>query len=243
MKVLVLLIYNETILYRQMLEIQKKYIHNNPNVDCYFVTMDEKQKHEISIKDNIISIKGKECLLNITFKTIKAFNYILNIQKKQYDYVVRSNVSTMIHFKNLLKYLESLPTNCVYVGGNIQILQWLDHKAGINEDTYAKYNLQDLKYVQGTGIIMSIDVIRIILANKNKLKYHIVDDVTFGMFIRDYMNRIYNNISSDKFCKILVNDYDENCVFIRNKTSDNPRERHSDLERMTTFANNLISQQ
>lgn len=105
MKILLLLIFSHNIIYDEMLEIQKLYIHNNKNIDVYFITLTESQSEEVILNNNIIYIKGKESYTNILFKTLKSLKFINNLNS-EYDFVVRSNISTIINLNNLYEYLH-----------------------------------------------------------------------------------------------------------------------------------------
>ena len=238
MKILILFIYNKTEMYEKMLQIQKTYIHNHPDIDVYFVTL-TKQDEPIILKDDFIYVKGEEHLLTITYKTVKALEYIFYNLQKKYDFVVRSNISTLINLNNLVKFFNTVPSNMLYTGGTLWNLgSRLDYDSGINPDSMKKYRLQNLNYVQGTSIIMSYDVVKYILEKKHLINYSIVDDVTFGLFIRNNLPIVYKNIMNNLFALVSLNEYNENSVFIRNKLYKKTNvARFHDIERMIKIAN------
>lgn len=245
MNILVLYIYNETENYKKMLDIQQNYIKdidiNNLNIEYFFITYRDNNIDEVEIEENIIYIKSDndinyENILGITNKTIKSLNYLINKQKKVYDYVIRSNISTIINYNNLLSFLNTIPNNNIYTGGRLLNLQWLDLISGINKINVKKYKLFGLKYIQGISIILSFDVITKILENSNKLKYFIVDDVSIGLFIRYNIPIVYKNIK--KYCNALVSyNYNEKSVFIRLKTLD----RMNDVKNMLDITNKILN--
>ena len=237
MNILILSIYNETPIYKNMLEIQKKYINNNKNIDYYFVTFKSEQTEDVVIESNFIFIKGIECLLNITDKTIKCLKHLLKI--KNYDFIIRTNISTVIHFNNLIKFLNTLPKYDVYLGGTLEILNWYDHKSGINKESCEKYNLIGLKYIQGTSIILSNDIANYIVDNENLINYQIVDDVTIGLFIRENKPNIYSNLSKEICCNVNMNNFENNFIFLRNNKFDS--DRKNDIERIEKTINYLIA--
>jgi hypothetical protein len=224
-----------------MFQLQKKYIHSNKDIDAYFIKFEE-QSEEIIVKDNIISIKGKEFPMNIINKTIIALDYLINIEKKIYDYVIRTNISTVINIKNLIEYLNSVPINNFY-SGIYMFLTWLDYKYGINEENIEKYNLKNLLFVQGTSIILSFDVAQKIIFHKKDINKDIIDDVSIAMFIRDLIPHAYNNITTYKI-KYCVNEYIEDSVFIRNKsvTRENyKKEIDIDIENISNVINKIYN--
>ena len=239
-KILILSIFNETPEYNIMKNIQKQYVHSNDLIDYYFVTCDENINSEIKIIDDIIYVKSVDNYLNILEKTIIALDYLINSNNIYYDYIIRTNVSTIINYNLLINYLNNMPKENVYVGGVLFKLDWLDYKYGIT--TYKKnlYNLNEFIFFQGTGIIMSYDVVKNILNNKYNLKYDIVDDVAIGMFIRDYIPKAYMcmfNIERPKYSK---NEYKNDCIIIRNNFYNS--DRVSELKNMTLFLENILNE-
>jgi hypothetical protein len=169
-----------------MLEIQRNYINKNKNIniDVYFITFDEELNEDIKIIDDMIYVKGKESLINILYKTIKSLNYIINDLNKKYDYVVRSNISTIVNFDNLCSYLTTSQKTNLYIGGNLVILKWQLAPSEISEHKQDQRNtFFGLKFFQGIGIIFSYDIIKQILNDSNSIEYDIVDDVKFAIII------------------------------------------------------------
>lgn len=82
-----------------------------------------------------------------------------------------------------------------------------------------------------------IDVVKKIVENKNKINYNIVDDVTFGLFIRDNLQEIYNNIPNQYYAKVS-NVYESDSTFIRLKTIYN---RMNDVVNMVNFTNEILN--
>jgi mannosyltransferase OCH1-like enzyme len=234
MKILLLIIYNNNTVYDELLYIQKTYIHRHPNIDVYFVTLNEEQTNNVIMNDDIIYIKGKESYMNILFKTFEAFDYINKNIGNKYDFIVRSNISTIIHLENLYKYLLASPTTNVYTGGTVETLQWLLQTYEISEKKQEnRNNYYGLKYIQGTSIIMSNDVIQYILTIKETIEYDIVDDVKLGIIIREYFPEIYKNIENTNIAKVSHNKFEEDCVFIINKSN----KRKLDIHRMRNIIN------
>lgn len=257
MKILILSIYNETPWYKTMLEWQQKYIHLAKqlysNVDYYFITYNPNQEKNILIDDEkyIISIKGNEGLLNITHKTIQSLEYLMNL--KYYDFIIRTNVSTIVNITNLVNYLnaETMQKTNLYIGGKIECMRWLDEPAGINPDSYSKYNLLNLNYIQGNGIIFSNDIATSLISYKNEIIHEIVDDVTIGLLIRSKFPPVYDNLVSytqnERSCvtnlmtENAINVSSTDAIFIKNRTFRNENiDRQIDITRMTNILQQLI---
>ena len=137
MKVLLLIIYHKNEIYNKMLNIQRGYIHNHKNIDSYFITFDENQKEEVLLINDIIYIKGKESLINILYKTVKACEHLIN---NDYTYLIRSNISTLINLNNLYNYLNISPRTLFYSGGNIVTLKWWLSPEELSTDNQGDYN-------------------------------------------------------------------------------------------------------
>jgi hypothetical protein len=162
-----------------MMHVQKKYIQKFDEVDSFFVQMRENQENNIELEENMIFVKGKESMLNILYKTIESIEYLFC--KKKYDYLVRSNISTIVNIPNLLTKLNSFPSNNIYSGCYTSKLNWLDTQGGITDE-----KLFGTEFVAGMAIILSYDLVNFLVEKKDKLDYNIIDDVSIGSFVRDY---------------------------------------------------------
>jgi|LakMenE01Jun11ns_1017448.scaffolds.fasta_scaffold9582752_2 hypothetical protein len=233
MKVCILFIYSDDTIYNSMLQIQRKYVHKFNNVDSYFIKMDNSQNDDIIKNDDIISIKGNETLLNILYKTIKSFELLF---ENNYDFFVRSNISTIIDINQLLDTLEHLPKTNYYGGANIMILQWVG--SGIVDNTYFGTH-----FTTGIGIILSNDVVKHFISNKDKIDYSIVDDISISIYLhknmpecldnfikyRFFMHTLYTNIQD-----LNKDSFNKNTIFYRNNTIGN---RNADVLIMNHIVN------
>lgn len=240
MKILLLCLFNKNILYDKMLEIQKSYNNSNNNIDIerYFIAFEETLCEDIKVIEDIIYIKGKETYINILYKTIKSLDYFINKLNKNYDYIIRSNISTIINFNNLFIYLSQLPKTNIYIGGNLEILRWQLQTYEICENKQEQRNsFYGLKYIQGIGIIFSYDVIKNLLEFSESFEYDIVDDVKLGLLIRNYLPEVYKNIDILPLAKVSYNNLENDSVFIRNRTYD----RLLDVHNMRNIVNNIYN--
>ena len=71
MKILILSIYSENPLYNKMLNLQRKYIHSNPDITTYFIQF-RTQTNPVEISDDFIYVNGIENRMKITEKTLSA---------------------------------------------------------------------------------------------------------------------------------------------------------------------------
>jgi len=232
MKLLILSIYSNDKKYDEMLKIQQSYVHQYSNVIYYFICL-RKQTNMIEVEKDIIYVKGEEAFLNITYKTIEALNYAL--QHIEFDYMIRTNISTIINIPALIKYCSSITKKNIYTGGNLLTLQWIDTKSGIKNK-----KLFGTKFFQGTSIIMSKNVVSYLVKHKSKIRYDIVDDVAFGLFIDTYLPGAFvigNAPSFENVQKNIKAAYvNKQFVFFRNRAYEN---RGGDIKNMKIIRNAL----
>lgn len=242
MKICILIIYSFSEQYALMKNIlQNYYSKYNNEIYFYFLESNEKLANDIEFHDNTISVKLPETCLNIMHKTIKSMEAVCN-KHKDFDFLIRTNISTVIDISNLMKFLHSIPKNDIFCGGGTMNLQWLDHHYGIRDKS-----LFGTLYIQGTGIIMSRNIVNSMCKNKTKFNYSVIDDVSFGVFIKQYH---YNILQSSKWlqkynakikwlsdssnvneiCKI------PNLVFYRNKSKN----RENDIKHIKEITNILL---
>ena len=173
-KILHLVLYSDGKHYNQMYDILNnfyKHYENNDNdndlfVKTYFYKYNNTITNNIEFIDNIIHVKGKESIVpGILEKTLSTFKYIQKeFQEDNYDYIVRSNISTIINFKLLAKELESTPVE--YYGGLAK------YKIDINSD---------INYIVGTHIILSKKGYNLLLNNVDLINMDIQDDISIGI--------------------------------------------------------------
>ena len=170
MKILFLIISNDSLShYKNDKKVWELYMNNYENIDCYFIenNNDELNKNNYPcIENNTIYFKGEELFENILVKTINAIEYFM--KDKYYEFVVRTNLSSVWDMDKLQTYLESLPSTNIYTGPR---------------GPY--YHLQKLYFmfyfVGGMGIIMSNDVCKLLVENRNIAEsFKNMDDIDIG---------------------------------------------------------------
>ena len=126
-------------LYRKMFEMQKQYWFSHPHIDTYTVQMNPELEQDIIVNDNNnILVKGNENLLNVLYKTTKSLELLTDCGKSnKYDYIVRSNVSTVIDFDRLYDYCKLkkqiyiLEVECYILNGLIKsVVLMMKHISG-----------------------------------------------------------------------------------------------------------------
>jgi len=261
MKLCILIIFSYTDYYEKMAEILTKYYSRFANVSHYFIVSREDQSSHVEVEENYIYVKCPETMMNILRKTVASMKYVLEIGG-DFDYLVRSNISTLVNVPKLMTYLEPISRTNFYGGGQSGKIDWVTMKtendaAGVND--YVFFGTQ---FFQGTSILFSKDVVQYMCDNCDKFKYTIIDDVSIGIFMRFHQPNIYASAASNilqvtniwiphayiqntknekinSYCFVVNNTFDdilEKAVFYRNKSSN----RFDDVFRMRKLANILM---
>ena len=183
--------------YENMQKVLSNYYKKfNDNVSTYFVKYNEYVKStygtEYYIENDIIYINGKESSIpGILEKTLLSFKYLNNFN---YDYLVRSNISTIIEFNRLISYLEKNPID-YYGGGKLVNLQW--NGGGIFDSTW-----YGTLFASGTSIIFTKKAVDEIVNNMNLVRMDIIDDVSLGIYVREHKNITPIEINKKHFYEV-----------------------------------------
>lgn len=163
-KILVLIIASDQLpIWQEDQNAWKAYMHLDENhVETYFLKSNPNLQTSCEIQKDVVWILGEESFIpGILNKTILAMEFFLP-HIYEYDYILRTNLSSFYVFPRLLKFMESLPKTKCYCG--------VDNPEGPS--------------ISGAGIIFSPDVVEILVQNKGQLLNHsIIDDVAIGMFL------------------------------------------------------------
>jgi hypothetical protein len=239
MNILILCIFDETDRNKKMQHFHRDNFVKHASIDYYFITYDQNLMEDFKLINDTLLIKGNEHYMNILDKTISSFGYFIN--KKKYDFVVRTNISTVFNYSLLYTFLQDTPRNNVYTGGLFFKLAWIDEVYGITKANIEKYNLNGLEYFQGTCIILSYDVVKFIMDNSDKLIRDVIDDVSIGLFIKEHLPDAYLTYRNVKYSVIKKGDkiYNINSVLYRHK-SCNDDEDIKDMSNTFKIINAII---
>ena len=186
--------------YTNMQQILSPYYKKfKDTVDTFFIAYDKELDVAYKFDDDILTIKGDPSAVpGVLWKTIDSMLILID-HMINYDYVVRTTVSTVINFNPLLNILDQNP-HADYIGGNILNLQWLDSNFGIIDDRWF-----GTIYSQGTLIVMSENFYTFLLKNRHKLRNELCDDVSFGVFLKEYYlkNNIVYNIPPVQYVELI----------------------------------------
>ena len=129
--------------YKHHRDVWRSYMKSHPDVDCYFIASASLLFPTLS--SDTLTLRGVERYGTIYGKTIEAIEYFL--KRRSYDYIVRTNLSSVWDFRVLRTYLETAPRSQLYAG---QVLGG---------------GGADIPFASGAGILMSPDVARTLVAN------------------------------------------------------------------------------
>jgi hypothetical protein len=205
-KILNLVLYSDNNdYYKEMFSILNNFYNNfnyNQNlfVKTYYYKYNNNIQNDIELIDNIINIKGEESIVpGALEKTLIALKYIEN-EIDGYDYVIRSNISTIIDFNSMSIELEKKP---IMYGSTLNIcLIHIDIPSGITTTKY--FNTW---FASGTNIIISKQCCKMLINNIDLIDKTIIDDVAFGILFKK-LNINCELLTDNKFVFVeKINDF------------------------------------
>jgi len=172
--------------YDSMHQILSKYYKEFPHVKTIFYCFSPDISSMYELKDDILYIQGNETYVpGILDKTILALDYFKDEIQNNHDFVVRSNISTIVNFNILIPLLEVNPS-LEYGGGYINTLAWMDEKGGVKDETW-----YGTRFGSGTSILLSKWVAQDVINRKDLIRRDIIDDLAIGIFIREHRKDIH----------------------------------------------------
>lgn len=137
---------------------------------------------EVDISRRTIYIKQDECLIpGILAKTVKALEH----SSLAYDFVWRTNLSSVLDFHGLLEFCKSIPSSGFY-GGYIGQYQ---HSESNKER--ARENHGFSRFASGAGFLMSADVVEYLVMNQALLRWDLIDDVAIGILLEPIFGLVH----------------------------------------------------
>jgi len=149
---------------------------------------------EVDISRRTIYIKQDECLIpGILAKTVKALEYFQG--QGLYDFVWRTNLSSVLDFHGLLEFCKGIPSSGFY-GGYIGQYQ---HSANIKERARGvsashregRENHGFSRFASGAGFLMSADVVEYLVLNPALLRWDLIDDVAIGILLEPVFGLVH----------------------------------------------------
>ena len=179
MKLLVLIIAHDEPIYIKMQEQWKRYMNKIDDIKCYFLKYKSELTNNIEINEteNTIYIHGDSKTETIRpgalDKTIKSLEFLLN-NNYNFDYLIRTNLSSVWNFYKLYDFLNVKKCKI----------------AGFMGNHYDSQNC--INYINGAGLILHIDVCKLLIQHKHLLNYNIFEeDVAIGNLLFPSLTHYY----------------------------------------------------
>jgi hypothetical protein len=182
-KIIILILSSNGEIYNEFKRLQLLYLNKfNTLIKFFFIEFKDNQKEDVIEINNTLYFKGTESINpGMIIKTSLAINYLKN--NYEYDFLFRTNLSTLINIPNLYEYINTLPQYNICSGFIV------------------------FGFITGTGIIMPKNVAELIADNYEKFNYmHIHEDVLITNMFNHY-NIAYISPSNYEWGLIIdVND-------------------------------------
>ena len=198
MRVLLLIISSPGESYDTFKETWKCYMNLHENIDSYFIELHPNIEEEMVVDhmNSTIIFRGEEstvpgCLL----KTVLAIRK--NVDK--YNFIVRSNLSSLIHLDRLYKHIQNITHPLYYAG-------FLGNHHGII-------------FASGALFIMSQEIAKCV-SNHADITNITLDDVYIGNLISQKYGHMIVPLPRQESLFHKINVFDEGCFHYRFKTSD-----------------------
>jgi hypothetical protein len=139
-----------------------------------------KDRFELDVANKTLYVRGDECLIpGILHKTVEALSFFLS-SGDTYDYVWRTNLSSVLDFEGLERFISSskaldVGTNSLDVGTNSLYAGYIG-LGSLN-------NGSSTFFASGAGFLMSRDVAMYLVENKEFLRWDLIDDVAIGALL------------------------------------------------------------
>lgn len=162
--------------YAKFQNVWRAYMHLDPeHIEAYFLKANPNLATDCEIHGDVIWTKTDENFIpGLTNKTLAALQ-LLQPRFAEFDYVLRTNLSSFYYFPRLLNYARTLPIEKCYCG------------IALNTCWHCQ------NYVSGAGILLSMDLANALVSWKDEMwNSPIIDDCCFGF----YLSRITTNIIS-----------------------------------------------
>ena len=172
-KTLVLIIASDKeLIYRELQKVWRVYMHSDPeHFEAYFIKSDPKLPVKYKLDGDTIWSRSVENIIpGVLNKTILSLEYLsARIQAGEFDYILRTNLSSFYIYPGLLDYLKSCPTTKFYGGSDAHSGKF----GAIMADG------------SGSGFLFSPDLAQLLINNSATLINHTwPDDIAIAQFFR-----------------------------------------------------------
>lgn len=211
-KILNLILYSNSSEYNEMYKILSFYL-KKIGIEHYFYCFDENIKEKVKIIGNVIYFKGNETFTpGILDKTLLAFDYFKDYD---YDFIIRTNISTIINFKHINFYLNP---NLFDYGGCFY---------------FVKNHIHPYIFIHGMCLMFSKKAIKYICSHISDINKNLIDDQAFGLLFESQKNTLKRMIISST---VSINC--EYPAFVYRNKSKN---RIDDIKRMSRIISSILT--
>jgi hypothetical protein len=170
-------------------------------------------------------MKGTESIVpGIMEKTMIAIKYLY--EKIEFDMFIRTNISTVINYNLLNKFLIKRNGLHDYFGFNTGYINYVDLGYGVTKEHH------DTRYITGTNIFLTKTGLTFLIDHEHELDYSVVDDVAIGYLFKQY--NIYPHVVND--CLYKMNNMEKTNIFFRNKRNN----RDDDVNAIKYIYDNIV---
>jgi hypothetical protein len=192
MKILILIIFSDSPEYNRMRDILRKYTNNYENVDSYFIQSSYIHNEKVYIENDMSFVRCPETHSCILHKTLSTLDYLTNFCGKEYDFVIRTNISTIINIPKLLNFLKLFLDKEYLYGGDV--VNWVYYK-------------KNLRYALGTCIIISKSLYKQMTKELNKfteMPNDMADDQAIGLYVQKNCPQAFDHLSIKPFDHLSI---------------------------------------
>ena len=185
MNLIILIISNDYYPYNKFKELWRG-IKLPIGIELFFVEARKNEAEVIEVVGDTIYVNGSESLIpGIWFKQKYAMQWLLS--NKSFDYMLRSNLSSLYDFDALNLFLADKPKENI-ICGSIMYIPLISNTPSIESDTDA-YNKPT---VFGCGYIMTRDIVEYMVKwDSDDVEYLVPDDIVLGYMIESLKPILY----------------------------------------------------
>ena len=164
--------YNDDVYYNRMRDILRRYLTTlDGQISYLFYCYDETIQEDYIVEGDTLYIKGVESFVPGTVdKTFKALRIVLDLY--EFTHIVRSNISTIINFDLLTKYMAAHDVE--YGGYMTYVVQQSNPFYGVTTKHFG------ITFVSGSCIIMSRATVSMLIHSPD-VDYTTTDDMNIGV--------------------------------------------------------------
>lgn len=153
------------------------------NENSFNQSLTLRDRFELDILNKTLYVRGDECLIpGILHKTVEALSYFLSVDSS-YSYVWRTNLSSVLDFAGLERYLGTISSTKALSVGTTSLYSGYVGLGSLNNGSKVNPDSSSSFFASGAGFLMSRDVALYLVENKEFLRWDLIDDVAIGALL------------------------------------------------------------